>query len=258
MTYLGRAFLNLLELLGQVAGLSVEAAKNIACGRVRLSLTARQIISIGAGSQAVVIVTGAFTGAVFTAQVYGIFKDLQVENAAGGLVSLAMCRELAPVLVALMITGRVGAAIAAEIGTMKVTEQIDALRAMAVDPVEYLIVPRLVAMMVSIPLLIAESIAFGIIASYLVGVVHYGIPEAAFMKHVNDYTDPVDINFGMIKGFIFGLIIVMVACQRGLTTVNGAVGVGKSTTSAVVVASLMILISNFFLTMLLTPLLNLD
>ena len=162
---------------------------DIARGRIRIRQTCRQILSIGAGSQSVVVVTGAFTGAVFTAQVYGIFKDLQVENASGGLVSLAMCRELGPVLVALMITGRVGAAIAAEIGTMKVTEQIDALRAMAVEPVEYLVVPRLVAMMISIPLLIAESIAFGILAAYLVGVVHYGIPEAAFMTHVNNYTD---------------------------------------------------------------------
>ena len=258
MSFFGRAFLDLLELLGQLASLSVEALKDMVRGRIRIGQTCRQILSIGAGSQSVVIVTGAFTGAVFTAQVYGIFKDLQVENASGGLVSLAMCRELGPVLVALMITGRVGAAIAAEIGTMKVTEQIDALRAMAVAPVEYLVVPRLVAMMLSIPLLIAESIAFGIIASYLVGVVHYGIPEAAFMKHVNDYTDPEDIYFGMIKGFIFGLIIVMVACQRGLTTENGAVGVGRSTTSAVVLASLMILISNFFLTMLLTPLFGFD
>jgi phospholipid/cholesterol/gamma-HCH transport system permease protein len=258
VSFFGRAFLDLLELLGQLATLSAEALKDMVRGRIRIGQTCRQILSIGAGSQSVVIVTGAFTGAVFTAQVYGIFKDLQVENASGGLVSLAMCRELGPVLVALMITGRVGAAIAAEIGTMKVTEQIDALRAMAVAPVEYLVVPRLVAMMLSIPLLIAESIAFGIIASYLVGVVHYGIPEAAFMKHVNDYTDPEDIYFGMIKGFIFGLIIVMVACQRGLTTENGAVGVGRSTTSAVVLASLMILISNFFLTMLLTPLFGFD
>jgi phospholipid/cholesterol/gamma-HCH transport system permease protein len=258
VSFVGRVFLDLLELLGQVASLFAEAVKDILCGKIRVTQTCRQILSIGAGSQAVVIVTGAFTGAVFTAQVYSIFVDLQVENASGGLVSLAMCRELAPVLVALMITGRVGAAIAAEIGTMKVTEQIDALRAMAVEPVEYLVVPRLLAMMISIPLLIAESIAFGIVAAYTVGVIHYGIPEAAFMKHVNDYTDPVDIYFGMIKGFIFGLIIVLVACQRGLTTENGAVGVGKSTTSAVVIASLMILISNFFLTMLLTPLLNLD
>ena len=257
MTYLGRAFLDLLELLGQVAQLFLEAFKDILRGKVRIGQTCRQILSIGAGSQAVVIVTGMFTGAVFTAQVYDIFKDLQVENASGGLVSLAMCRELGPVLVALMITGRVGAAIAAEIGTMKVTEQIDALRAMAVEPVEYLVVPRLIAMMLSIPLLIAESIAFGIIAAYTVGVVHFGVPEAAFMKHVNDYTDPIDIYFGMIKGFVFGMIIVMVAAQRGLTTVNGAVGVGRSTTSAVVIASLMILISNFFLTMLLTPLLGL-
>jgi phospholipid/cholesterol/gamma-HCH transport system permease protein len=253
----GRAFLDLLVLLGQVVYLFVEALKDVFRGKIRFKQTCWQILSIGAGSQSVVIVTGAFTGAVFTAQVYAIFVDFQVENASGGLVSLAMCRELGPVLVALMITGRVGAAIAAEIGTMKVTEQIDALRAMAVEPVEYLVVPRLLAMMISIPLLIAESIAFGIVASYLVGVMHYGIPAAAFMRHVNSYTDPIDIYFGMIKGFVFGLMIVLVACQRGLTTENGAVGVGRSTTSAVVIASLMILISNFFLTMLLTPLLNL-
>ena len=253
MSFFGRAFLDLLELLGQIAALFAEAVKDIFRGKIRVALTCRQILSIGAGSQAVVIVTGAFTGAVFTAQIYAIFIELQVETAAGGLVSLAMCRELGPVLVALMIAGRVGAAIAAEIGTMKVTEQIDALRAMAVEPVEYLVLPRLLAMLISIPLLIAESIVFGIVASYLVGVVHYGIPEAAFMKHVDLYTDTEDIVFGMIKGFIFGLIIVMVACQRGLTAQNGAVGVGKSTTSAVVIASLMILISNFFLTMLLTP-----
>ena len=257
MSFVGRAFLNLLELLGQMAGLFWEAVKDIARGRIRVRQTFRQILSIGAGSMSVVMVTGAFTGAVFTAQIYDIFRDFQVETATGGLVSLAMCRELGPVLVALMITGRVGAAIAAEIGTMKVTEQIDALRAMAVSPVEYLIVPRLLAMMVSIPLLIAASITFGIIATYVVGVVHFGIPEAAFMKHLNDYTDPVDITFGLIKGFVFGLIIVMVASQRGLTTVNGAVGVGRSTTSAVVIASLMILIANFFLTMLLTPMLDL-
>ncbi len=253
MSFFGRAFLNLLELLGQIATLFAGAVKDICLGRVRVGQTCRQILSIGAGSQVVVVVTGAFTGAVFTTQVYIIFADLQVENASGGLVSLAMCRELAPVLVALMITGRVGAAIAAEIGTMKVTEQIDALRAMAVEPVEYLVVPRLMAMLISIPLLIAESIVFGIVASYLVGVVHHGIPEAAFMRHIDAWLDPEDIIFGMIKGFVFGLIIVMVACQRGLTTENGAVGVGRSTTSAVVIASLMILISNFFLTMLLTP-----
>ena len=253
MSLLGRAFLNLLELLGQIATLFAEAVRSISLGRVRVGQTCRQILAIGAGSQIVVMVTGAFTGAVFTTQVYLIFVDLQVENASGGLVSLAMCRELAPVLVALMIAGRVGAAIAAEIGTMKVTEQIDALRAMAVEPVEYLVVPRLLAMLISIPLLIAESIIFGIIASYLVGVVHHGIPEAAFMRHIESWTGLEDIVFGMIKGFVFGMIIVMVACQRGLTASHGAVGVGRSTTSSVVISSLMILISNFFLTMLLTP-----
>jgi len=258
VSFVGRAFLDLLEFLGRIAHLFADSVKEIAKGRIRIHSVLRQMFAIGWGSQPVVILTGAFTGAVFTAQVYQIFVDLQVENASGGLVSLAMCRELGPVLVALMITGRVGAAIAAEIGTMKVTEQIDALRAMAVEPVEYLVVPRVIAMMFSIPLLIAEAIAFGIIASYLVGVVHSGIPEAAFIHHLKEFTEPMDIYFGMLKGFFFGWIIVIVACQRGLTAEDGAVGVGRSTTSAVVVASVMILISNFFLTMLLTPLLGLD
>jgi phospholipid/cholesterol/gamma-HCH transport system permease protein len=252
VTILGRAFIDFLTFLGEVGALLWETLRLIGRGRLRLRLICQQIVNIGFGSQAVVIVTGAFTGAVFTAQTYYQATRLGMESGVGGLVSIAMCRELAPVLVGLMVTGRVGAAMAAEIGTMKVTEQVDALRAMGVSPTGYLVVPRFVAIMISMPLLIAEAILFGIIASWAIGVPMYGISEAWFMEHIDNYTELEDIAFGMIKGFIFGIIICLVACHQGLNAQNGAVGVGRCTTRAVVIASLALLICNFFLTIVLT------
>ena len=252
MTILGRAVLNFLASLGQLGALLCETLGFVFRGRIRLRLTCRQIVNIGFGSQTVVIVTGAFTGAVFTAQTYYLATQLDLESAIGGPVSIAMCRELAPVLVGLMITGRVGAAMAAEIGTMKVTEQIDALRAMGVSPTGYLVVPRFVAIMISTPLLIAEAIVFGIVASYVIATFMYQIPGAWFLGHLNAYTDLYVIAFGMIKGLIFGIIICLISCHRGLSADNGAVGVGHSTTKAVVITSLAILICNFFLTIFLS------
>jgi phospholipid/cholesterol/gamma-HCH transport system permease protein len=150
-----------------------------------------------------------------------------------------------------MVTGHVGAAMAAEIGTMKVTEQIDALRAMAVHPVDYLVLPRFIAMMVSMPLLIAESIVFGLVASYLVTVVSFGVPHAWFITHITEHTNMEDVTCGMIKGFVFGIIITIICCHQGLMAENGAVGVGRGTTSGVVYASLAILVVNFFMSILL-------
>tara|TARA_Y100000588_G_scaffold88552_1_gene94717 strand:- start:519 stop:1148 length:630 start_codon:yes stop_codon:yes gene_type:complete len=200
----------------------------------------------------VVIVTGAFTGAVFTAQTYYQATKLDLESGIGGLVSIAICRELGPVLVGLMISGRVGASMAAEIGTMKVTEQIDALRSMGVSPTGYVVVPRFVAIMISMPLLIAEAIVFGIIASYFIAVKFYNINSVWFLNHLNNYTGLEDIAFGMIKGFVFGILICLISCHQGLVVRGGAVGVGRCTTNAVVLSSLTILIFNFFLTIILT------
>jgi phospholipid/cholesterol/gamma-HCH transport system permease protein len=199
----------------------------------------------------VVIVTGAFTGAVLAAQSYFKFSEFGIETTVGAVVSIAMCRELGPVLTGLMVAGRVGAAMAAEIGIMKVTEQVDALRVLAVHPVEYLVVPRALGMLISMPLLIAEAIMFGIIASHIVSVYGFNIPEVWYSFHVRDNTELEDIFIGMTKGFVFGFIIVIVSCHQGLNAANGAAGVGKGTTSAVVIASLFILVVNFFLTLLL-------
>jgi phospholipid/cholesterol/gamma-HCH transport system permease protein len=150
-----------------------------------------------------------------------------------------------------MVAGRVGSSMAAEIGTMKVTEQIDALRALGVHPVDYLVTPRLLAMMVSMPLLIAEAIAFGILLSYVVVVEGFGVPVAYYRNHTLDSTNMEDVSIGMIKGFVFGIIIVIISCHQGLHAENGAVGVGRSTTEAMVISALWVLIVNFFLSLLL-------
>ena len=206
---------------------------------------------MGYRSQPVVIITGAFTGAVFAAQTFFQFHVIGMDSAVGAVVSVSMCRELGPVLTGLMLAGRVGAAMSAEIGTMKVTEQIDALRALAVYPVDYLVVPRALAMLISVPLLTAECIFFGIASGYFVGVEMLGIQGSYYLENTIKFMTPRDIVMGLSKGFVFGILIVFVACYEGFHTREGAVGVGRATTEAVVTGSLAILVSNFFLSLLL-------
>jgi len=244
-------FLSFFIYLGQVAELAGETFRSIFSGRVRLKLTLFQIAEIGYRSQMVVIVTGAFTGAVFTAQVYFQFASLNMETAVGPVVTLAMFRELGPVLTGLMVAGRVGAAMSAEIGTMKVTQQIDALRALAVHPVDYLVVPRALAMFISMPLLVVECVGCGVLASYFVAVKVLNIDGFFFINNLQKFTHGRDICMALIKGFFFAIIIVFISCREGLNTKNGAVGVGRATTESVVICSLSVLIANFFLTMFL-------
>lgn len=250
-TAIGTVFFAFCSYLGQVAQLASETFGSIFKGRVRMKLVLRQISHIGFGSQMVVIVTGAFTGAVFTAQTFFQFARLNMESAVGPVISVAMCRELGPVLTGLMIAGRVGAAMSAELGTMKVTQQIDALRALAVHPVDYLVVPRAVAMIISVPLLVGECIFFGILSGYLVATQVLGVGSAYYMLNMYKFTEAEDIFMGISKGFVFAIIIVFISCREGLYARDGAVGVGRATTEAVVIGSLAVLISNFFLTMLL-------
>jgi len=250
-TLLGNALSAFCIYLGQVAQLAAETFRSIFTGRIRLKLTLFQLAEIGYRSQLVVIVTGAFTGAVFTAQAFFQFKALSMETAVGPVVTLAMFRELGPVLTGLMVAGRVGAAMSAEIGTMKVTQQIDALRALAVHPVDYLVVPRALAMLISMPLLVVECVGCGVLASYLVAVYVLKVDAAYFLDNMQKWTAGQDISMSLIKGFVFAIIIVFISCREGLHAKNGAVGVGKATTESVVVCSLAILIGNFFMTMFL-------
>ena len=248
ITAIGRTTLQALTYLGELGILAAETVAAMFVAPIRWKLALQQILEIGARSQIVVAVTGAFTGAVFAAQIYFQFHRFGMDSAVGSVASLALFRELGPTLTALMVSGRVGAAIAAEIGTMKVTEQIDALRSLGVHPIDYLVVPRSIAVMLSMPLLVAEACAFGIMASYLIGVSMLGIAEAPYMRNLLFYTHGSDIAIAVIKGFVFGIIIVCVSCHEGLQTSNGAEGVGRAPTRAVVISSLAILGMNLILT----------
>lgn len=246
---LGLPLVRLTNYVGDLAMLTGGIFYSVVRCRVRWNLVFKQLVTIGFGSQLQVVVTGAAVGAVFAAQVYFKFNQLGFESMVGGIVALAMCRELGPVLTALMLASRVGAAMAAEIGTMKVTEQVDALRSLGVHPVDYLVTPRMLAMLFSVPLLTAESIRFGIAASEAIVVGLYNVPRAFYQDQLDKNTDLTDLAFGSTKGFVFGFIIVIVCCYEGLNVKKGAVGVGRGTTNAVVITSLAILIVNFFLTL---------
>jgi phospholipid/cholesterol/gamma-HCH transport system permease protein len=245
----GSTALGFASYVGQLAQLAAETFGSILAGRIRWKLLLHQISEVGFGSQLVVIVTGAFTGAVFTAQTFFQFASLNMESAVGPVVSVAMCRELGPVLAGLMVAGRVGASMSAELGTMKVTQQIDALRALAVHPVDYLVVPRALAMLIAMPLLVGECIFFGIAAGWFVATQVLGVGSAYYMLNMYKFTESEDIAMGVTKGFVFGLIIVFISCREGLNARDGAVGVGRATTEAVVIGSLAVLVANFFLTM---------
>ncbi len=247
--YVGDVLVSFVRYLGDLSILAAETVQGVFLGHVRMRLVVHQIFEIGYRSQLVVLITGAFTGAVFATQTYFQFHRLQMDTAVGPVVAVSMCRELGPVLAGLMVAGRVGAAMSAELGTMKVTEQIDALRALAVHPVDYLVVPRFLAMLISMPLLVGECMAMGIFAAYLVTTAVMGVSEVYYLSNMLYFTDASDVAMGLIKGLVFGIIIVVVSCYEGLNAREGAVGVGRATTEAVVRGSLFILVMNFFLTM---------
>src|ERR671925_476359 len=196
---LGRGTVASLRYLGEVVLLAGDTFQSIFTHRLRWKLFLSQIVEIGLLSQLVVVITGAFTGAVFSAQTFFQFNKLGMGSAVGAVVSVSLCRELAPVLTALMVAGRVGAAMSAEIGTMKVTEQIDALRALAVYPIDYLVAPRTLAMMLSMPLLVTECIGFGIAAGYFVAIFMLDINGTYYMANMVRWTRSRDIIMGLSK-----------------------------------------------------------
>jgi len=237
--------------LGRLALLAREAFLSLITLKISWRDLLYQIYFIGVKSQGVVLITGAFTGMVLGAQTYFQFHKVKMDTATLAVVGVSLCDELGPVLTALMVAGRVGAAIAAEIGTMRVTEQIDALRTLATHPVDYLVVPRVVAAHIALPLLTIESICIGISASYLVGVYLLGIDATYSWVNMLKYTHNIDVIIGLIKAFTYGGIIALISCYKGLTCGLGAEGVGRATTEAVVYSSITILITNFFLTLVL-------
>ena len=256
MAFWGRWISEWLEGLGALTLLAKDTFNSLFTFKVAWRDFLYQVYFIGVKSQSVVLITGAFTGMVLGAQTYFQFHKVKMDTATLAVVSVSMCSELGPVLTGLMVAGRVGAAIAAELGTMRVTEQIDALRTLATHPVDYLVVPRLLALHVTLPLLTAESIVVGILAGYVVGVYLLGIDSTYLWVNMVKYTGNSDVSIGLIKAFVFGGIIALIGCYKGMFCGEGAEGVGRATTEAVVYSSITILITNFFLTLSLSQLLH--
>ena len=250
-TKLGEKFYIFLIHLSRITQLLLSAMRISFTSPPRWRHISYQMFHIGVLSLPVILLTGAFTGMVLAIQAYYQFRQLQMETAIGALVGLSMTNELGPVLTSIMVAARVGAAMTAELGTMKVTEQIDALKAMATNPIRYLVSPRLIAGMIMIPVLTVFSMGIGVIGGYLVAVELKGVNATFFWTNMLFYTNEGDIITGLIKSFVFAIIIVIVSCYKGLSTEGGAEGVGRATMSTVVIACISILISDFFLSIIL-------
>jgi phospholipid/cholesterol/gamma-HCH transport system permease protein len=216
-------------------------------GRINRRNTLEQMSVVGPDSLLVALITAAFVGMVFTIQVAREFINFGAVTAVGGVLALSLTRELVPVLTAVILAGRVGSAFAAEIGTMRVTEQIDALYMLNTDPVDYLVIPRLLACCFMLPILTILSLLTGMTGGLVVATNLYGISASVFLESAKNFLDLWDLWTGLIKAVVFGSLIAVIGSSWGLTTTGGAKGVGQSTTAAVVTSLLAIFIVNFFL-----------
>lgn len=221
----------------------------------RLRLTLFFMRDIGFGSLFIVVITGFFTGLVFGLQTLQLLRRFQAESLVGPGTLITLARELGPVLTALMVAGRSGSQMATELGTMRVTEQIDALSTLAVSPIQYLVVPRVVAATIMLPLLVSMFTGCGYVGAYLIGVLREGVDPGVFMHETWSSLDPPDFWEGYIKGAFFGLQIGVISCFKGFYTQGGARGVGQAATEAVVLSSVSILVGTYILTELVQPLL---
>lgn len=227
-----------------------HAIRFILAGRISLHDTFEQMKRIGVESLPMVGITGLATGMVLVVQIGNQFVRMGAETYVGGVVALSIARELGPILTAIVVAGRVGSAMAAEIGTMKVTEQIDALETLAVSPIRFLVVSRLIAGVLMLPVLTIYNNLIGMAGGLVVAILQLNMSQASFIESIRSQLQINDIVGGLIKAMVFGLIITTVGCYRGFITRGGAEGVGESTTGSVVTAIMIILVSDYFLTVL--------
>ena len=244
----GAVFLGFLAATGRLVLFAGRAAASAASPPFHIRVLLRQMLDIGYFSLPVVGLTALFTGMVLALQSYNGFSRFSAEGAVATVVVLSMTRELGPVIAALMVAGRVGAAMAAEIGTMRVTDQIDALTTLSTDPLSYLVLPRLVAGLVTMPMLVIVADIIGVFGGYLVGVYRFDFNPAAYLTNTEQYLELRDVVSGLVKAGVFGLIVTLMGCYHGYHSQGGAQGVGQATTYAVVSASVMILVSDYILT----------
>jgi len=248
---IGRVFLAFLAGTGRLTLFTGSALSHLVRPPLYVGLILQQMLRIGYFSLPVVGLTAFFTGAVLCLQIFIGGNRFGAEVFVPQIVVLGIVRELGPVIAGLMLAGRVAAAIAAEIGTMKVTEQIDALTTLSTNPVKYLVVPRLVAAVVSLPILVAVADSIGVLGGYIVGTRSLGFNGAVYMQNTMDYVTSADIISGLVKAAVFGFIIALMGCYHGFHSKGGAQGVGAATTGAVVSASILILAANYLMTSIL-------
>src|SRR5580693_8383208 len=244
----GAAFLGFLAATGRLTGFALKGLVGIFSPPFYPRLILRQIVYMGYYSLPVVGLTALFTGMVLALQSYTGFSRFNAESAIATVVVLSVTRELGPVIAGLMVAGRVGAAMAAEIGTMRVTDQIDALTTLSTDPFRYLVLPRLLAGLLTLPLLVVVADIVGVFGGYLVGTFKLGFNPAGYLDQTQSYLETMDVVSGLVKAGVFGFIVALMGCYHGYHSRGGAEGVGQATTHAVVSASILILISNYMLT----------
>mgnify|MGYP000403935493 CR=1 FL=1 len=245
---LGRVFLNFLAATGRLAIFTGISVSHIVRPPFYPHLLLRQVIEIGYYSLPVVGLTAVFTGMVLALQSYTGFARFNAESAVATVVVLSVTRELAPVLAGLMVAGRIGAAMAAEIGTMRVTEQIDALSTLSTNPYKYLVAPRLLAGMIMLPCCVFVADIIGVFGGYLISVHKLGFNPAVYLKNTWQFLETVDVVSGLVKAGVFGFLIALMGCYHGYHSRGGAQGVGAATTNAVVSASILILGFNYVIT----------
>lgn len=248
---LGRYVITICDSLGAFVLFFIQFIATLFTTRLSLSKLFFQMNQIGVDSFNIVVLTGTFTGMVFALQSYIGFQRVGGEQFIGAVVALGLIRELGPVLSGLMVAGRAGSAITAELGTMRITEQIDALVTLRIKPFQYLIVPRMLGGFVIMPFLTIFSMIFGIVGGYMICVYVLGLSPEDYVNSIKGYVELSDITSGLKKSAAFGLILSWVGCYKGYNTSGGARGVGISTTQSVVTSSILILVSNYFLTKML-------
>jgi len=240
--------------LGEVFDLAVQTVKGVFQKPFEKRNFIQQLEEVGVNSLPVISLTAAFGGLVFGLQTYLAFHRYigpGSESQGGPIIAVGLCRELIPILVGLMVAGRVGSAMAAEIGTMKITEQIDALFSLGANPVKYLVAPRLLASLIMVPCLTLYGNVIGIFGGFIYNVYLMHVNQTLYVQNTLKYFEMWDVSVGLIKAIVFGFVISIIGCWQGMTTEGGAEGVGRATTKAVVVASISILILNFFISKIL-------
>jgi phospholipid/cholesterol/gamma-HCH transport system permease protein len=245
---IGRTVLFFLEMTGQISIFIGKSVMHCFLPPFFPSQLVRQLIDIGYYSLPVVGMTALFTGMVLALQSYTGFTRFNAEGAIAGVVVLSVTRELAPVLAGLMVAGRIGASIAAEIGTMRVTEQIDAMSTLSVNPFKYLIAPRIIAGTLMLPILVLVADIIGVFGGYMVAVHSLGFGSGGYITQTWDVLEPIDVISGLVKAGVFGFIVSMLGCYHGYNSARGAQGVGAATTNAVVSSSILILVFNYLIT----------